>query len=114
MAKLTFILDDGETIEVPLHDSVTIGRADGNDVVVYDPRISSRHAELHFLPDGKFEVRDLASKAGTYVNGERVERKLLGHGDQVSFGPLRGEFSTEIILPEETPAAAGGVRLSCR
>ncbi|RBP46186.1 chromosome segregation ATPase [Roseimicrobium gellanilyticum] len=104
MAKLTFILDDGETIEVPLHDSVTIGRADGNDVVVYDPRISSRHAELHFLSDGKFEVRDLASKAGTYVNGERVERKLLGHGDQVSFGPLKGEFSTEIVLPPESTA----------
>ena len=97
MAKLTFILDDGETIEVPLHDSVTIGRADGNDVVVYDPRISSRHAELHFLSDGKFEVRDLASKAGTYVNGERVERKLLGHGDQVNFGPLKGEFSTDVV-----------------
>ncbi|MEZ0274246.1 MAG: FHA domain-containing protein, partial [Roseimicrobium sp.] len=109
MAKLTFILDDGETIEVPLHDSVTIGRADGNDVVVYDPRISSRHAELHFLSDGKFEVRDLASKAGTYVNGERVERKLLGHGDQVNFGPLKGEFSTEVVpaagTPSETPEA---------
>ena len=95
MAKLTFILDDGETIEVPLHDHVTIGRADGNDVVVYDPRISSRHAELHFLTDGGFEVRDLASKAGTFVNGERVERKILGHGDTVSFGPLKGEYTVE-------------------
>ena len=71
MARLTFILDDGESIEVQLQDDITIGRLDGNDVVVDDPRISSRHAEVHRMPGGGFEVRDLASTAGTLVNGER-------------------------------------------
>src|SRR5436190_13406959 len=92
MAKITFILDDGEKIEVPLTGGLTIGRVEGNDIVVDDPRISSQHAEVRPLGDGSFEVRDLNSKAGTFVNSQRVEQHKLAHGDKLSFGPLTAEY----------------------
>lgn len=95
MAKITFILDDGEKVEVPLAGDITIGRIEGNDVVVDDPRISGKHAELKRLEGGIFELRDLSSKAGTFVNGERIELRKLSHGDKIMFGPLGGEFELD-------------------
>ncbi len=71
MAKLTFILDDGQEIVVPLGERVSVGRENGNDVLVDDPRISARHAEITRDATGVFEVHDLASKLGTFVNGEK-------------------------------------------
>jgi len=46
MAKLTFVLEDGQEVVVPVSERVSLGREDGNDVVVDDQRISARHAEL--------------------------------------------------------------------
>src|SRR5436190_9030282 len=95
MAKITFILDDGEKIEVPLAGGLTIGRVEGNDIVVDDPRIGTEHAEVRRLDGGHFEVRDLSSSTGTFVNGERVELRKLAHGDKMAFGPLNAEFTLE-------------------
>ncbi|CAN5897812.1 hypothetical protein BH11VER1_BH11VER1_30990 [soil metagenome] len=108
MAKLTFILDDEQEIEVPLSERITIGRVEGNDVVVDDPRMSSRHAEVKRIGEGQYEVRDLGSKGGTFINGERVERKKLQHGDRVNFGPLHGIFENRESpgpVEEVAPAA---------
>lgn len=95
MAKLTFILDDEQEIEVPLSERITIGRVEGNDVVVDDPRMSSRHAEVRRIGEETYEVRDLGSKGGTFINGERIERQKLHNGDRVSFGPLQGIFESK-------------------
>src|SRR5687767_13849433 len=95
MAKITFILDDGEKVDVPLTGDLTIGRVEGNDIVVDDPRISSKHAEIRRLDGDNFEVRDLESKGGTMVNGERVEQRKLIHGDNIYFGPLNAEYAVE-------------------
>src|SRR5258706_14694865 len=95
MATITFILDDGERVEVPLAGDLTIGRVEGNDIVVEDSRISSQHAEIHVLEGGNFEVRDRNSKGGTFVNGERIERRKLAHGDKIAFGPLNAEYQAE-------------------
>lgn len=108
MAKLTFILDDEQEIEVPLSERITIGRVEGNDVVVDDPRMSSRHAEVRRMGEGQYEVRDLGSKGGTFINGERIERKKLHHGDRVNFGPLQGIFENKespAPIEEVAPAA---------
>ena len=65
---------------------VRVGRADENDVVLNDPRVSRRHAELvrHEL---HYELRDLASRNGTFVNGSRIGEPVeVASGDQLSFG----------------------------
>ena len=46
------------------------------DLVIADPRVSRDHALL-ISENGKVFVQDQGSKHGTFVNGERVERKQL-------------------------------------
>ncbi|MFC9928324.1 FHA domain-containing protein [Streptomyces sp. NPDC127190] len=59
-----------------------IGRALENDLVVSDLQVSRHHAEFHTTPDGRFEIRDLGSHNGTYVNGHPVPK-----GGSVQLGP---------------------------
>ncbi|HEY5058391.1 MAG TPA: ATP-binding cassette domain-containing protein [Gaiellaceae bacterium] len=54
---------------------VTIGRAPENDVVVDDMLVSRQHAELHGDPVDGYELVDLGSHNGTFVNGERIRGK---------------------------------------
>lgn len=64
-----------------------LGRSPDNDVVLADdPRASRHHAELRQRADGLFELRDLESHNGTFVNGARVSRALLSEDDVVSVG----------------------------
>ncbi|NJQ02077.1 FHA domain-containing protein [Streptomyces zingiberis] len=63
-----------------------IGRALENDLVVSDLQVSRHHAEFRSTPDGQFEIVDLGSHNGTYVNGQPVGRQILGAGDVVGVG----------------------------
>jgi ABC-type multidrug transport system ATPase subunit len=49
-----------------------IGRAPDNDVVVSDLSVSRYHAELRRLPGGGYEIADLSSHNGSYLNGQRI------------------------------------------
>lgn len=51
-----------------------IGRALENELVVSDLQVSRHHAEFHATPDGRFEIRDLGSHNGTYVNGQPLAK----------------------------------------
>jgi pSer/pThr/pTyr-binding forkhead associated (FHA) protein/predicted nucleic acid-binding Zn-ribbon protein len=104
MPKLTFILEDGQEIIVPLTDRITIGSTDQNDVFVDDERVSRQHAELLMNADGSVQVFDLKSSAGTFVNGHRVVSHTLLHGDKLSFGPLQAVLDLE-LPPPPAPAA---------
>jgi len=100
MAKLIFKLDDGQEIVVALSEKITIGRVEGNDVVVDDRRISSKHAVITRSAEGQFEVEDLGSKGGTFLNGSRIKKSLVNDGDEIGFGPLHGR----LILDSEDKA----------
>ncbi|MGW1159994.1 FHA domain-containing protein [Streptomyces sp. NPDC002519] len=66
-----------------------IGRALENDLVVSDLQVSRHHAEFHATPDGRFEIRDLGSHNGTFVNGMPIGKggaALLGPDDIVGVG----------------------------
>ncbi|MEV0483845.1 FHA domain-containing protein [Streptomyces sp. NPDC050508] len=66
--------------------TVRIGRAGDNDLVVDDLIVSRRHAELRAVPDGTYEIVDLGSHNGTYLNGQPVARAPVGPGDIVGIG----------------------------
>jgi pSer/pThr/pTyr-binding forkhead associated (FHA) protein len=67
------------------HTPFTVGRKVDKDLVVADPRVSRDHA-LITSEDGHFCVVDQGSRHGTFVNGERVQRKTLERNDRVEFG----------------------------
>ena len=66
-------------------DRLLVGRHPACDVVVADPTVSRRHAQLT-LRGGVWVLQDLASKNGTSVNGKRVGRVTLHAGDVISLG----------------------------
>ncbi|AGJ54161.1 FHA domain-containing protein [[Kitasatospora] papulosa] len=66
-----------------------IGRALENELVVSDLQVSRLHAEFRATPDGRFEIRDLGSHNGTYVNGQPLSKSgsaLIGPNDIVGVG----------------------------
>ncbi|MGW5102858.1 FHA domain-containing protein [Streptomyces sp. NPDC004100] len=66
-----------------------IGRSLDNDLVVSDLQVSRHHAEFQTTPEGRFEIRDLGSHNGTYVNGQPIGKggtALLGPDDIVGVG----------------------------
>src|SRR5688500_16811841 len=65
----------------------TIGRAPRADFVVDAALVSRLHCRLAAGP-GEIEAVDLESTNGTYVNGERVERGMLKHGDRLRIGAV--------------------------
>ncbi|MFZ4302360.1 FHA domain-containing protein [Streptomyces cinereoruber] len=75
--------------ELSLGRVMRIGRALENELVVSDLQVSRHHAEFHATPDGRFEIRDLGSHNGTYVNGQPIAKggtALLGPQDIVGVG----------------------------
>jgi hypothetical protein len=72
-----------------LSGSVTvIGRGAEADVVVDDPGVSRRHAEIH-TGTGRVRVVDLGSTNGTFVVGERVGTGDLADGSRITVGRTR-------------------------
>ncbi|MGW2378022.1 MULTISPECIES: FHA domain-containing protein [Kitasatospora] len=66
--------------------TVRIGRALDNDIVVSDLQVSRHHAELRQLPDGRYEIVDLGSHNGIFLNGQPVQRQLMGPQDRLTVG----------------------------
>ena len=72
-------------------DITTAGRHPDADIFLDDVTVSRRHAE--FRRNGSsFEVRDLASLNGTYLENQRIERAPLSDGDEVQVGKYRLTF----------------------
>ena len=68
-----------------------IGRALDADIVLDDPGVSRRHAEVHLI-DGRARVIDLGSTNGTFVDGERVHASDLTDGSTITVGRTRITF----------------------
>jgi serine phosphatase RsbU (regulator of sigma subunit)/pSer/pThr/pTyr-binding forkhead associated (FHA) protein len=67
------------------HTPYTVGRKVDRDLVIPDPRVSREHAHI-VAENGEFFVIDQGSKHGTFVNGERVDRRKLVRNDRLEFG----------------------------
>ncbi len=72
-------------------DKITAGRHPESDIFLDDVTVSRRHAEFRRTGDG-FEVADIGSLNGTYVNREPIEVSSLSNGDEVQIGKFRLVF----------------------
>jgi pSer/pThr/pTyr-binding forkhead associated (FHA) protein len=64
---------------------ITLGAAHGNDLLLFEPLVSRNHAVLE-RRGRSIEIVDLNSENGTFVNGERVSRRVLADGDTIRLG----------------------------
>lgn len=79
-----------------------VGRASSAGLRLAPSHVSLQHASLRWTDRGTWELRDLQSKNGTYVNGQRVAAGnpvRLDLGAEVAFGSLADAFILEDISP---------------
>ncbi|HVX20801.1 MAG TPA: DUF3662 and FHA domain-containing protein [Acidimicrobiales bacterium] len=84
VAYAELVLPDGNRLTVGA-DPVVIGRLPECSVVLGDPNVSRRHAELRRVGDAVV-VTDLGSTNGTKVNGTAVREQQLASGDEITVG----------------------------
>jgi ABC transport system ATP-binding/permease protein len=73
--------------------NLRIGRAPDNNLVLDDLLVSRHHAELRQRPSGGFEIADLGSQNGTFVNGRRVTVQPVTGSDTIGIGHSTFRFS---------------------
>lgn len=98
LGKLT-MLEGGDRRTVLLESgSLTLGRGEGNQIVLDDESASRVHARIDCTDEG-VECSDLGSTNGTFVNGERLKKAVLGHGDEISIGATKWRFELAGVPP---------------
>jgi len=110
MASIKF-LTDGVEQRYPIDGAgVTLGRGLESDIRLKDIKSSRRHCQILKTARG-YEVVDLSSGNGTFINGVQIKQQVLNPGDKIQIG------STTITFQDgdgasRAPAAAGGQRAS--
>jgi len=72
-------------------EGATLGRAQGNSIVLNDSTVSSRHARIYWS-DGQFYIEDLGSLNGVFVNGQKVTLSRVEQGSTFKLGSNEGVF----------------------
>jgi hypothetical protein len=94
MPYLAFNLNNGNEFVFDLvEERHSLGRNPRNEIVIDNICISNFHAEFRRQADGNYEVIDLKSSGGTFVNEMRIDRVVLRSGDRVHFGPLQARYA---------------------
>lgn len=73
-------------------ETTSAGRHPESDIFLDDVTVSRRHAEFRRDSEGRFEVVDVGSLNGTYVNREPKNTEVLATGDEVQIGKFRLVF----------------------
>ncbi len=112
MARIILTHDGAVLREYPLDkERLTIGRKPNNDIQLDDPTVSGQHAVILMLQNAYIE--DLNSTNGVLLNGKKVTRRQLSHGDVIRIGHHELKFiddnaeafeSTVIISPGQAAA----------
>jgi len=127
MAELVVSSDGVETQHVHLiKDRTTLGRRHHNDVALSDLSVSGMHCVFERERSGAIWLTDVGSTNGTYVNGERIQRRQLEDQDVVPVGiysirfllqpPVAVSGQTAPMRLEElgAPGSAGAQKASLR
>ena len=96
------------TDALPPATTIRIGRTPDNDITLPDLNVSRHHAELRRNPDGSWELVDVGSHGGTFVNGKRITRTPLTEQDTISIGHATFRLSDGELrqCADESPVSA--------
>jgi CRP/FNR family transcriptional regulator, cyclic AMP receptor protein len=89
--ELVFVSGSDQRKIVVDHVPFTVGRKPDRDLTIADTRVSRDHAVIE-REGGDFLVVDAGSAGGTFVNGEKIDRRKLNSNDRVEFGAKGGPY----------------------
>jgi pSer/pThr/pTyr-binding forkhead associated (FHA) protein len=93
--KLILLNPHGPEQEFSLSKTnISLGRANTNDIILNDVRVSRSHTRLDCGPQ-EITLIDMGSSNGTRLNGVRVERATLNPGDTISLGSQQLKFQLD-------------------
>src|SRR5215217_2460241 len=109
MVTLLLTEKGGETKQLNFEkDEVTVGRVQGNDIVLPKGNVSKRHCRI-MLQGGRFSVEDLKSTNGTYINGRKIgETTSVVGTDKIYVGDFVIKIENagvEAAVPANAPEA---------
>jgi hypothetical protein len=94
-AEVVVLMWEGREHQLGSTPITVIGRSSECDIVVGDPNVSRRHAEVRKIGRG-YSLVDLGSTNGTEVNGQRVTETSLMNGDVIGVGTTQITFERRI------------------
>ena len=110
--NLVMFKSDGSQKMFPLPSSVTvIGRRRSCDLRIALMSVSKKHCQVH-RDSGKLKIRDLGSRNGIQLNGQKVAEAEIKAGDRLQVGPLKFIFQIDgtpqdIQVPPSEKEASG-------
>jgi adenylate cyclase len=90
--------------------TVSIGRADSNDLMLQHPSVSRSHARVTVLPGETILLIDLGSMNGTFVNGQPIQEHRLADQDRINIGIFELKFDAATQLPFYVEAGRDAAR----
>jgi len=102
--------EPGKEYALPESGELKIGRLPMLPIALLDTKVSREHCRVYRQSTG-WVVEDLGSRNGTYVNAQRIKKRLLQPGDRLRVGQTEFEYSTAAAgspPPEGAPGAGGG------
>ncbi|MHC4547733.1 MAG: FHA domain-containing protein [Planctomycetota bacterium] len=96
----------GSGAEYEIDQAVILGRLDSNDIPVRDAKASREHAKI-YRQGAQFAIVDLNSSNGTFVNGEKITKRILEPGDRIEIGTVRLVFEDPEAERVAVPARKG-------
>jgi len=112
MARLVIQNGAHQGEEIQLHHGPnSLGRAEGNDFLLDEPTVSTRHCEI-VVGEMSLQIRDLGSSNGTFIDGQRIACSEIRNGQRLRLGNLQLQLAdgpVDIAIPalsrEQEPQA---------
>jgi transcriptional regulator with GAF, ATPase, and Fis domain len=105
-----------EVVRVVKDGPLILGRDPSNQIKVGDPVVSRKHCSVSEVATGVFEIADLDSHNGTFVNETQISRTTLQHGDRIRIGNsefiflIGPEDDNALLMPPRGSAATAGLK----
>ena len=69
--------ENGDVVELPVLDRVSLGRSSNNDYKIVDSKMSASHCILELTPRGELLFKDLDSTNGSFLNNSRIHHSVM-------------------------------------
>ncbi len=82
------------TVRAVTDVALSLGRDTANQIMIGDSAVSRKHCTISQVSPGVYEISDLESHNGTFVNGVQISRTPIRHGDRIRIGTSEFVFLT--------------------